>query len=310
VCFIIVIIISSAAAAVVSVTHQAIASSLNAPNHICPITLLVCFLQHAVLTPANVLRLKVLWSSWATISVQIWSHPLLSHRLVVVCLLFISLAAPGADSSKLIEAASSEGVMVIPGHLISVPHLEAAARSRQQQQQQQQQQRKAADNSSLVSSTDLQQLQDQQQQQQQQAEQLAPSPYFRVSFVSVGPDAIKEGIKRLAKAIAAISSSSSSVNVAAANQEGECTQVLQERSDTVEREAEQELSNTAAADADVDLVAAAPLVAADAVDVVSAGSAASAAQLVAAAAASAAAAAAASYGKGGVSLVAGVRVWR
>ncbi|WIA37188.1 hypothetical protein OEZ86_014142 [Tetradesmus obliquus] len=49
--------------------------------------------------------------------------------------MWLRMTAPGADSSKLIEASSAEGVMIVPGNLISVPHLQAAARSRQQQQQ-------------------------------------------------------------------------------------------------------------------------------------------------------------------------------
>jgi hypothetical protein len=201
------------------------------------------------------------------------------------------------------EASSAEGVMVIPGHLISVPHLQASARTMQQQrqqQQQQQQQAKAAAGSTGCND-DLQQLQD-----QQQAE-LAPSPYFRVSFVSVGPEAIKEGIKRLGRAVAAISSSSS-VEPAKLDDEimSAADQGIGHSNTVASHESEKEHERCATATAAEKPAAAAPLAVAD----VNTGSAASAAQFVAAAAASAAAAAAASYGKGGVSLVSGVRVWR
>ncbi|KAF6254738.1 pyridoxal phosphate-dependent transferase [Scenedesmus sp. NREL 46B-D3] len=210
--------------------------------------------------------------------------------------MWFKMTAPGADSCKLIEASSAQGVMVIPGHLISVPHLEAAARQRQQQQQQRQ-------NAAVLAAAAACGVVQKQQLQAEQQQELAPSPYFRVSFVSVGPEAVEEGLKRLSRAIAAVSSSSSSsingtedasvfVTTAAADKVNDQAPAVGVQENAVEQGCCQ-VSDEAGA--------AAPLTAADA----STGSAASAAQLVAAAAASAAAAAAASYGKGGVSMMAG-----
>lgn len=130
-------------------------------------------------------------------------------------------AGPNADSSSLVAASAAEGVMIIPGHLISVTHLEAAAKQRQleklqaraRKQQQQQdngleqcscqvakanQLAAAAVNGNATSCIVVQQC--------CFDKPLAPSPYFRLSFVSVGPAAIQEGVARLRKAIIACNS--------------------------------------------------------------------------------------------------------
>lgn len=114
----------------------------------------------------------------------------------------VLLSGPSADSSQLIEAAAAAQVMVIPGHLISVTHLQAAANKRFSQLQQQ---CCSCSSSSSSRNVDLQQ----QQQQQLWVDEIPPSPYFRVSFVSVGPEILKEGFARLAAAIRCCSSSSS-----------------------------------------------------------------------------------------------------
>eukprot|EP00879_Flechtneria_rotunda_P000651 GHRR01000765.1.p1 GENE.GHRR01000765.1~~GHRR01000765.1.p1 ORF type:complete len:584 (+),score=193.54 GHRR01000765.1:499-2250(+) len=142
--------------------------------------------------------------------------------------LWMKMTGPEADSSQLVEAAAAENVMVIPGHLVSVAHLQAAFHQKQrlyrQQRRQQQHSRRAAEHYH----------QHHQQQQQPDHDQLghelsdavaddswqqavhgldtsvaraevAPSPYFRVSFVTVGPEAVQEGFARLRRAVVSCS---------------------------------------------------------------------------------------------------------
>jgi hypothetical protein len=171
--------------------------------------------------------------------------------------------AGDVESESLIESAAASKVMVVPGHLISVPHLQAAHKKKQallqaaQQQalQAQAQPRPQQDEGDCVSQqillAQLQGLTEQLQQQQvgghgvahiaaqlstisqqlQRLQQLGmcsappaapdtptlpsaasapahvatdqhmPCPFFRVSFVSVPAEAIREGFVRLRAAV-------------------------------------------------------------------------------------------------------------
>ncbi len=93
-------------------------------------------------------------------------------------------AGNDADSSNLVEYAAAEKVMIIPGYLSSVAHLQAAAVQLRQQQQH------------------LHQEQPQQKQQEEGSAVMNRCPYFRVSFASVqSVEAIKEGFARLGEAL-------------------------------------------------------------------------------------------------------------
>lgn len=163
------------------------------------------------------------------------------------------------ESESLIESAAASKVMVVPGHLISVPHLQAAHKKKQAVMQAAQQQALQAQSKSKHQLEDggcvvsqqalLEQLQGLTVQLQQQhdggsgvahiAAQLAtisqqlqrlqqlgdgaspaatgaaaaavsapavddahvPCPFFRVSFVSVPAEAIREGFVRLRAAV-------------------------------------------------------------------------------------------------------------
>jgi hypothetical protein len=106
------------------------------------------------------------------------------------------------DSKALIEAAAAAGVMVVPGHVISVRHLEAAHAQRRRVVQLQKQQQHAlalalAAGQAAAAAAPL-------------APPLAvapwapePCPHFRVSFASASPEALAEGFKRLRAAILA-----------------------------------------------------------------------------------------------------------
>lgn len=106
----------------------------------------------------------------------------------------VVLAGDGADSRKLVEYAAAERVMVVPGHLLSVSHLQAAAvdSSRQKQHEQPSQRQDHTEGSA------------QQQQRQEVAvgSTAAACAYFRVSFASVqSEEAIREGFARLGQAL-------------------------------------------------------------------------------------------------------------
>ena len=86
------------------------------------------------------------------------------------------------DTRELMDFGARSGVMVVPGHVLSVPHLQAAAALRRGEDC-------AEDCDALVSKAN------------------APCPYFRVSFSSVGSnEEIVEGFVRLRKAILALKS--------------------------------------------------------------------------------------------------------
>lgn len=91
------------------------------------------------------------------------------------------------------EYGASEKVMIIPGHLASATHLQAAAKQLKQQQQQEQ-----ADSSSIRQQAE-QKLQASETVVEHQSEAC---PFFRVSFASVqSEDALREGFVRLGKAL-------------------------------------------------------------------------------------------------------------
>jgi hypothetical protein len=133
--------------------------------------------------------------------------------------------AGNGDSSNLVDAAAAEKVMVVPGHLISVKHLQAAFARKMQlhdlanQERRLQVQRKQE---SVVKQVQ-QQLHvatgaaaaccnsaDEEQLEVDIAAQAAVEAgedeaeicsYFRVSFVSVGPEQLRQGFARLKLAI-------------------------------------------------------------------------------------------------------------
>lgn len=131
----------------------------------------------------------------------------------------MSLAGNG-DSSNLVDAAAAEKVMVVPGHLISVKHLQAAFARKMQLHEQANQRRLEVQQQreqSVVKQVQ-QQLQlaassaeaDEVQLEVDIAAQAAVEAgenedeicsYFRVSFVSVGPEQLRQGFARLKLAI-------------------------------------------------------------------------------------------------------------
>jgi len=95
------------------------------------------------------------------------------------------LSADGSDASFLLQAGAEHKVLVVPGYLASAQHLQILAAQQQQEQQHppaQQQQQQHVELSARLS-------------------ELPVCPFFRVSFASVGPEAMLEGFARLRAAI-------------------------------------------------------------------------------------------------------------
>lgn len=113
-----------------------------------------------------------------------------------------------SDSAKLLEFGSAEKVMIVPGHLASVPHLAAAAKELKQQQHHHQEnglQEHPQQNGS-IHHQQQDHLEEQKEQKIQAVKTVADEgntcPYFRVSFASVqSEDALREGFARLGRAL-------------------------------------------------------------------------------------------------------------
>jgi hypothetical protein len=111
------------------------------------------------------------------------------HSTLVV----VDLFAGGGNASDLLPFAAAEQVVVVPGAVLSVAHLQAAEL---QLRQREQQQRQTADGPSLGRVPAPDQL------TAVVAGDVPPCPHFRLSFASVqSDDALLEGFVRLKRAI-------------------------------------------------------------------------------------------------------------
>jgi hypothetical protein len=88
------------------------------------------------------------------------------------------------------EAAAAEGVMIIPGHLISVPHLLATTTTADTHAANNNSNNKGGVGTPVPG--------------QAAGAALDPCPFFRVSFATVGVNDMMEGFARLRRAILAV----------------------------------------------------------------------------------------------------------